>query len=263
MITADYQLLEPGNEIRLFEVDCTAFGGEVARFHGHNIAHTPAELDTTGPSLRLDFAARQYAADNGAPPGAAKSIWWQGQEYSAWPVAVEGLEVNGEGTAPSPTLSVGNLDGSITALCLLFEDLAQAKVTIRHTFAHYLDAANFEAGNPTADPTQQRVETWYIDQKTTEDGQAVQFSLSSPADVEGQQIPARQIHALCQWAMCNDYRGADCGYSGPPVAELDGTPTDDPAKDRCGGLLSDCKARFGANNPLPHGGFPGAALLRR
>ena len=247
-INADVQLLEPGSEVQLFEVDCTAFGGDVLWFHGHNVAHTAAEV--------------QAALDAGSELE-AKPIWWQGVQYSAWPMAIEGLEANGEGTAPSPTLSVGNLDGSISALCLLFDDLAQAKVTIRHTFAHYLDAVNFEAGNPNADPTQQRVETWFIDQKTREDGEAIQFSLSSPADVEGQQIPARQIHGLCHWAMCNEYRGADCGYNGGPVAMLDGTPTDDPAKDRCGGLLSDCKARFGATAPLPFGGFPGASLLRR
>jgi lambda family phage minor tail protein L len=247
-INADVQLLEPGSEIMLLEVDCTAFGGDVARFHGHNVAHTPAEL----------------AAAADAPEALpAKSIWWQGQEYRAWPVKVDGLEVTGDGGAPEPSLSVGNIDSSITALCLAFDDLAQAKVAIRYTFAHYLDAANFEGGNPAADPTQERVETWFIDQKTREDAEVVQFTLNSPGDVQGLQIPARQIHALCHWAMCGEYRGADCGYAGGPVATLDGTPTDDPAQDRCGGLLSDCKARFGANNPLSHGGFPGAALLRR
>jgi lambda family phage minor tail protein L len=247
-INADVQLLEPGSEIRLFEVDCTAFGGDVVRFHGHNIAHTPAELEAAATSLEQ------------LP---AKSIWWQGLEYSAWPVQVEGLEVTGDGGAPTPTLSVGNIDASISALCLAFDDLAQAKVVIRDTFAHYLDAANFEAGNPAADPAEERVETWFIDQKTSETGAAVQFSLNSPGDVQGLQIPARQIHGLCHWAMCNEYRGADCGYAGGPVATLDGTPTDDPALDNCGGLLSDCKLRFGANNSLPFGGFPGAALLRR
>lgn len=247
-INADVQLLEPGSEVRLFEVDCTAFGGDVVRFHGHQIAHTPAEL------------AAAAASPDELP---AKSIWWQGQEYRAWPVQIEGLEVSGDGGAPTPTLSVGNIDSSISALCLAFDDLAQAKVVIRETFAHYLDARNFEAGNATADPTQERVETWFIDQKTSESGESVQFALNSPGDVQGLQIPARQIHGLCHWAMCGEYRGADCGYSGGPVAELDGTPTDDPAKDRCGGLLGDCKARFGANNPLPFGGFPGAALLRR
>jgi hypothetical protein len=41
----DYQKLEPGNTVRLFEVDGTAFGvGEVLRFHNHNIPHTEAEI---------------------------------------------------------------------------------------------------------------------------------------------------------------------------------------------------------------------------
>ncbi|MTZ15114.1 phage minor tail protein L [Pseudomonas sp. JL972] len=245
---ADVQLLEPGSEVHLLEVDCSAFGGDVLRFHGHAVAHTPAEL---------------AAAANSPEPLQAKSIWWQGLEYKAWPVKVDGLALDGEGAAPSPTLTVGNLDGSITALCMLFADLVQARVTVRTTFAHYLDARNFEAGNAGADPTQEKLQVWYIDQKTGESGEAVAFALSSPADVQGQKIPARQIHALCHWAMCGEYRGADCGYTGGPVADLDGTPTDDPARDRCGGLLSDCKARFGANNPLSHGGFPGAALLRQ
>ncbi|PVF11381.1 phage minor tail protein L, partial [Yersinia pestis] len=33
--------------------------------------------------------------------------------------------------------------------------------------------------------------------------------------------------------------------------------------DKCSGLLVDCKKRFGADNPLPFGGFPGAALIKR
>ena len=36
----------------------------------------------------------------------------------------------------------------------------------------------------------------------------------------------------------------------------------DPALDRCGGRVSDCKLRFGADNPLSHGGFAGAGLVR-
>lgn len=247
MITADVQRLEPGSLIRLLEVDCTSFGGDILRFHGHNIPHTPAELEAA-------------TAPEDLP---AKSIWWQGQEYSAWPVEIEGLEVTGDGKAPNPTLSVGNIDGSISALCLHFDDLLQARVTIRETFAHYLDAVNFDEGNPSADPTQERVQVWYIDQKTAETGEYVEFMLSSPADVQGQMIPARTITAICHWCITGGYRGADCGYNGPPVSTADGAPTDDPALDACGGLLTDCKARFGEHAELPFGGFPGSSLLRR
>ena len=43
--------------------------------------------------------------------------------------------------------------------------------------------------------------------------------------------------------------------------DADGNPVDDPALDRCGGRLSDCKKRHGENNPLPFGGVPGAGLV--
>lgn len=270
MISADVQLLEPGSEIRLFEVDCTAFGGDVLRFHGHLVPYTEAELQGAqnhtvhhAGSLAWQAGSMLIPAGNGAFLGGPKVIWWQGEEYSGWPVQVEGLDVPGDGSAATPTLTVGNIDRSLSALCLLFDDLLQAKVIIRETFAHYLDARNFPSGNPSADPTQERVQIWYVDQKTAEADEAISWQLSSPADVRGQMIPARQIHGLCHWCLTGGYRGADCGYTGGPVAQEDGTPTDDPARDQCGGLLSDCKARFGEHAELPFGGFPGAALLRR
>ncbi|MFV5328862.1 phage minor tail protein L, partial [Enterobacter roggenkampii] len=132
---ADYQKLEPGNEVRLFSVDGTAFGmSDVLFFHAHNIAHTPEEIDAAG-------------GDESKLP--AKSIWWQGQEYKAWPCQIEGIEVSTSGSSAQPKLSVANLDSSITALCLAYDDLLQAKVTIHDTLASYLDALNFPGGNPT------------------------------------------------------------------------------------------------------------------
>ena len=56
MITNDYQKLEPGNAVRLFEVDGTAFGApDILRFHAYNIPHTEAEITCllyTSPSPR-------------------------------------------------------------------------------------------------------------------------------------------------------------------------------------------------------------------
>lgn len=245
--SADVQGLNPGNMIQLYEVDCSAFGGDVLYFHGTLVKHTPNEV--------------QQALDQGAEL-LAKSIWWQGVEYKPWPVKISGLDISTDGPSPRPTLLVGNLDGSISALCMAFDDLAQARVTVRDTFAHYLDARNFEAGNPDANPNEERVQYWDIDRKSDEDDEAITFELASPADSNGRRIPARIIHGMCEWCLRGEYRQADCGYVGPPVSDADGKPTDDPAKDACGGLLSDCKLRWGANNPLPFGGFPGAALLR-
>ena len=39
---------------------------------------------------------------------------------------------------------------------------------------------------------------------------------------------------------------------------------DDPAQDQCSGMLNTgCFPRFGKNNPIPFGGFPGTSLLRK
>lgn len=181
-LNADYQKLEPGNEVRLFSVDGTAFGmSDVLFFHAHNIAHTPEEIDAAG-------------GDESKLP--AKSIWWQGQEYKAWPCQIEGIEVSTSGSSAQPKLSVANLDSSITALCLAYDDLLQAKVTIHDTLASYLDARNFPGGNPTADPTQEKVKVFYIDAKSAETNEAVEFTLSSPMDLQGLMIPTRQLHSL-------------------------------------------------------------------
>lgn len=241
------QKLEPGSEVVLFELDGSDFGADVLRFHGHAIPHTAQELAAVG-------------SDADQLP--AKSIWWQGEEYGAWPLKVEGIEANSDGTAVRPKLSVGNVNGRITALCLAFANLLEFKLTIRNTLGEFLDAANFPAGNPTADPTQESIEIWFIDQKTGENGQMVTWELASPGDVGGESI-GRQMTTLCHWAMTNGYRGPNCGYTGP-YYDLDGNPTDDPAEDDCNGCLdSGCVVRFGAGNPVPFGGFPAVSLIAR
>ena len=116
------QKLEPGAEIMLFELDGSEYGADILRFHGHAIPHTPEELAAAG-------------ADADQLP--AKSIWWQGNEYGAWPMQIEGVEANSDGTAVRPTISVGNVNGRITALCLAFADLLEFKLTIRHTLGQY------------------------------------------------------------------------------------------------------------------------------
>ena len=142
-LNANYQKLEPGDEIRLFEIDGRAFNmGEVLYFHGYNVPHSAEEIIAAG-------------GDEAALP--AKSIWWQGTEYKAWPCELEGIESSTSGSDAQPTLRVGNIDGSITALCLYYDDMAQARITIHETQKQYLDAQNFPEGNASADPTQESV----------------------------------------------------------------------------------------------------------
>ncbi|PUA41439.1 phage minor tail protein L [Pseudomonas protegens] len=243
----DIQTLEPGGEILLFELDGSDWGADILRFHGHAIPHTAEELAAAGVN---------------ADQLPAKSIWWQGNEYGAWPMQIEGIQANSDGTAVRPTITVGNVNGRITALCLAFDNLLEFKLTIRQTLKRYLDPVNFPTGNPEADPTQEALEVWYIDQKVSESGTAVSWELASPGDVGGETI-GRQMTQLCHWAMTNGYRGPNCGYTGP-YRDKDGNLTDNPGLDECDGCMgTGCVPRFGVGNPLPFGGFPAVSLIAR
>lgn len=229
-IETDVQKLEPGNRVTLYELDATALGADQLFFH--------AELQS-GP------------------------IFWQGEEYGPWPIEADGFERTTD-QPPTPRLRVGNVDGTITAMCLLFDDLVGAKIIRRRTLVKYLDAANFPGGNPDADPDEHFPdEVWFIERKVGESKDVVEFELASAMDLNGQELPGRQIIAgMCSWILRGGYRGPYCGYAGPPVADINDNPTSDPGQDRCGGRLHSCKLRFGANEPLPYGGYPAAGLLR-
>jgi lambda family phage minor tail protein L len=228
MITADIQGLEPGARVELFELDATMIaGGSLLRFHGYQ---------QVGP------------------------IWWQGNDYTPWPIAAEGFAKTGEGQQPAPKLSVGNVDGSISSLCILMDDMVGAKVTRHVTLGKYLDARNFASGNPTADATQEfPADVWFIEQKSGETNETVEFELASALDLQGQMLPRRQIIAnLCPFV----YRGPYCNYTGTAKFNTNDQAVTDPALDVCGKRLSSCKARFGATQVLNFGGFPAAALVQ-
>lgn len=232
--------LEPGSKVRLIEVDCTSFNGEILRFHNYNVPHTPAEL-------------KAYSdAGQDVPP---KSILFQGNEYECWPYQLTGTDLDGTGSAPTPTLEVANIDGTISSLCILLQNLFGAAVTEHITFEQYLD------GGTDADPEMEFTQTWYISRKSSENQRSISFELSSPADLTGQQLPKRLIHSMCHWALNGGYRGPDCGYTGNVFFTDKDEPTNDPSKDSCSGLCNGCKLRFGAENPLPFGGFIASSLI--
>lgn len=232
--------LEPGSKVKLIEVDCTSFNGDILRFHNYNVPHTPAEL-------------KVYAdAGEDVPP---KSIFFQGKEYSCWPYQLTGTDLDGTGSAPTPTLEVANIDGTISSLCILLQNLFGAAVTEHITFEQYLD------GGTDADPEMEFTQTWYISRKSNENQKSIAFELSSPADLTGQQLPRRLIHSMCHWALNGGYRGPDCGYTGNVFFTDKDEPTTDPSKDVCAGLCNSCKLRFGAENPLPFGGFIASSLI--
>lgn len=229
-IATEIQKLAPSAIIEMFEVDTTAVGGGLYRFHN-------------GRSLA-----------NG-------EVVWQGNTYTAFPIEASGFEANGRGQLPRPTLRVSNVMGTISSLVLLYDDLVGCKVTRIRTLAKFLDAVNFPGGvNPTADPTAEFArDIYFVDRKSNENREMVEFELAAAMDLAGVELPRRQvIQNYCPWR----YRGAECGYTGTNYFNINDTPVATLAQDVCGKRLSSCRARFGQNAELPYGGFPSAGLLR-
>ena len=190
-LTTEIQKLEQSAIIELLELDCTPFGGDLLRFHaGTN------ELK--------------------------QNVVWQGEEYVRFPISVTGFEYTGQGQFPRPKIRVSNVMSAITALVLQYNDLIGAKLTRRRTMAKFLDEVNFSGGNPSADPTAEfELDVYYIDRKSSENMEVVEFELSSACDLAGVRIPRRQIvQNICIWK----YRGAECGFTGAPEYDENDDP---------------------------------------
>ena len=228
-ITSEIQKLAPSAVIELFVLDLSLFNQGIVRFHAG-----------TNELLR--------------------QVVWQGNVYEPYPIIVEGFEFIGNGQSPRPKLRVANVKGTITALILSYQDLIGAKVTRKRTLAKYLDGVNFANGNPAADATAEFADdVFFVDRKSKETRDVVEFELAASFDLEGVSLPRRQIvQNVCPWS----YRGAECGYTGTAYFNANDAAVSSSVTDACGKRLISCQKRFGTNAELPFGGFPAAGLIR-
>jgi lambda family phage minor tail protein L len=227
-IRADIQSLAASAVIELFELDATRLGATgLLYFHaGTNELGIP--------------------------------VIWQGMSYQPFPLEATGFEWNGKGQLPRPKLRVANADGAMGGLIYQYAGLLGAKVTRRKTLAKFLDAANFTAGNPTADASQAYPdEVYFIDRKANENPVYIEFELASAFDLPGVMLPGRQyISNICP----SQYRSPECSYAGGPVADANDNPVSLMSLDVCSRKISGCKLR--GFTILPFGGFPGSGLMR-
>ena len=200
---------------------------------------------------------RFHAGANAAIDG---NVVFNGNTYTRIPVKADGFEFTNTGTLPRPTLTISNLDGTMTTLLLLVNattagnDLGGAEVRRIRTLKKFLD------GESTADPNAKFPdERWYVDRKANESRDSVTFELASKFDLAGQKLPKRQIVAnVCQWV----YRSSECSYTGSNYFDVNGNTVSTLAADVCGKRVASCKLRFGNNGELPFGSFPGAGLTQ-
>ena len=262
-LNSDFQKLYVESLITLFELDARALGAGILRFHSH-ISYEDWEkiYSSIGSDALIgaDVGSIGKVFDVGSDKTWHRNIIWQGQTFEPMALEVSGLEMRSDGKASAPTLSmannIGGIQNAVSALCLQLGDFAGAKLKVITTLAKYLDAENFSAGNASAS-NEAKEQLWYIEQKTSENAQAVTFELSNPIDFEGLKIPVRQISNYCAW----EYRSEQCGYIGAAMFTERDELTDNPALDKCSKRTNGCECRFGKGSVLRIGAFPASSLF--
>lgn len=165
------------------------------------------EIDLS--TIAEDFSEQYFLTNEIMPDNSF--VKWKGQVYTAFPIQAGGFDTTVKGPMPQPELTLANIFGSFSSLVSTADDLVGAKVTRRRTLFKYLD------NGPFPDPTQEFPDDiFYIERKVAETNLSITWQLASKIDLEGLLLPRRVItQNHCLWS----YRGAECGYSGPPVAD--------------------------------------------
>lgn len=181
-VFSDIQKVNPSSIIELFKVELK---------EGLNYA--------TGNPDNVTTIYRFHAGSNLDAYG---DIVWNSETYQRFPVEAIGFAFQ-RGQLPRPTITISNMGTPSMSLALLAansftagNDLTGAKVTRIRTMARFVDAVNFSgATNPfgTPDPDAEFPrEVYYIDRKSAENREVVQFELAAIFDMAGIRAPKRQ-----------------------------------------------------------------------
>lgn len=186
--------------------------------------------------------------------------------YTSTRVETSGWEMTSQGTLPRPTLRIANVDKLASSLVIGNNDLKGAVLTRKRTFKRFLDS------EPEANPSAllYPVDRFRVERKITHNMLEVVWELAAFIDQENIKIPYRQVLRSCSWVYRKydttlgafNYEKATCPYVGAQYYNRNGDVVIDPSADVCGKTVSDCKLRFGENEVLPFGGFPGIARIR-
>ena len=152
------------------------------------------------------------------------NLIWQGEAYAPLPMEIEGFEAEANGRLSRPKLRISNKDLYVSDLLSKWSDFVNGRVYRKRTFVKFLDDQNFDGGNPFGEPdstAELTNQVYYISQKTQENKGFVELELTTPLDLENNEINNRRILAKYCYGK---YRANGCNYEGPPVQKSDGKP---------------------------------------
>ena len=152
-------------------------------------------------------------------------------EYVAFPITIDGLEIKPGGGSNKPTLSMANIPvlsrtivnnndgiGDETNLEQIFadegmssaQDFLNGTLTYRSTLLKYTS----EVGDSPALPIEYPSSVFILDRVSNEQSEVIQFELTTPADLDNVELPNRRaVGKYCAW----EYQGALFKRSGCTV----------------------------------------------
>ena len=172
------------------------------------------ELQKANPSAKIELfeihlvAALHGSSDvsrfhNGINMNTTYNVVFQGNTYTRIPIEANGFEYAATRTTRArPTVRISNILSTVTALMTQANlttpknDLNGAKFKRLTTLLRYIDNANFESGtNPFGTPANNTYEnqTFFIDRKTVESKDFVEFECASALDLQNRSAPKRII----------------------------------------------------------------------
>jgi lambda family phage minor tail protein L len=182
------------------------------------------------------------------------TVRWRSETYTGIPCKGEGFELVGQ-SFPKPRLTVGNV--SITGLAdgiLLSSLIGEYNNFNGATIRRYVTLEKYLDDMPEANPLETIADdTWKIEQKLEDNEEYIKWELSF-LGLENVKIPRRKIYKNYCGAT---YRDNKCGYTGPPVAKIDNTYTNDINLDRCAHNQQACALRFPSYTTIRFNGVPG------
>ena len=201
-IVAETQKLSPDAIIELFELDTAIFGGGFYRFHNQR---------KTGDGV-LSFG---------------------GIEFQPLALQATGFAITGTDRMPTPKIEVANIGGLMASLIYQYDNLVGARVRRIRTFRKHLDD-----GSDPDSTARLSDDIYFVNRKSSENRETIEFELGSSLDVEGAMLPKRRVLPRCQWGFRD---GVGCPYAGADTS--------------CAKTVAACNEKF-PDQPLPYGGFP-------
>jgi len=216
-INTEISSLSPSTQIFLYELDISEIAPTTINYPIEN-----QPISNGVFRVYNDYNLFKISTDNS--PQKYGAIKWQNNFYYPFPISTEGFEYTSAGALPTPRISISNLAPDYSANSFYrylrmqiqsLGDIVGAKFTRIKTFLKYLDGSNFSGDinifNPQTGLYEMELpkDIYYIDRKSLETKDTIQYDLASILDLENLTLPGRTLLSIkCPF----QYRGEGCLY---------------------------------------------------